>query len=174
MAHFESDRLIVREYNPSDLKGLSQVLLEPKNFQFSQMTCSTLQDVEKEMVQWEQWRQNTPRENFILAAINRETEEFIGKVAYFRRGHQQGVGMVGWIIGHSHWNKGYATEIGNLLVNVAQKEFGQHRVWSTCHSENLASKRVLEKIGMTYEGTMKQHTYRNGVWADTDIFGLVR
>ena len=49
-----------------------------------------------------------------------------------------------------------------------------HRVWATCHVENLRSARVLEKLGMQREGRLRENVCKYGVWRDSWLYALVK
>jgi [ribosomal protein S5]-alanine N-acetyltransferase len=58
----------------------------------------------------------------------------------------------GWVIAQSHHGQGYATRLGNALIQHALLVLGRRRVLAACNPENLASKHVLsEKLGMRFE-----------------------
>ncbi|MFG3339305.1 GNAT family N-acetyltransferase [Glycomyces sp. NPDC048151] len=58
---------------------------------------------------------------------------------------------VGWRIGRDRWGRGYAPEAARAVVGFAFGELGLDRVVSCIHSENRASIRVAEKLGMSLE-----------------------
>lgn len=49
------------------------------------------------------------------------------------------------------WGKGYATESALMLMRQYNSEFGVRRIVGLVHAENVASKRVLEKLGLRFE-----------------------
>lgn len=62
----------------------------------------------------------------------------------------------GYVIAKEYWRLGYATEVANLVVEWALNHEEIYRVWATCDVENIASARVLEKVGMVREGTLRR------------------
>jgi ribosomal-protein-alanine N-acetyltransferase len=58
---------------------------------------------------------------------------------------------VGWTMFPAHWNQGYATEAGRAAVAYAFEAVGLPDVVSFTLPHNVASRRVMEKLGMTYE-----------------------
>jgi [ribosomal protein S5]-alanine N-acetyltransferase len=70
------------------------------------------------------------------------------------------------------WGNGFGEAIAGSLAQIAQDE-GMQRIAATCDPRNVASARVLQKIGMQYEGRMR-HTLRlaDG-WRDSDLYALV-
>lgn len=63
---------------------------------------------------------------------------------------------VGYVISHPNWGKGMATEALRSLVEWALRQEAIYRVWALCDVENLASARVLEKVGMQREGVLRR------------------
>jgi RimJ/RimL family protein N-acetyltransferase len=58
---------------------------------------------------------------------------------------------VGWIVAPHAWNRGYATEIGQAVRGHAFEHLGIEHLISVIGADNLASIRVAEKIGSTFE-----------------------
>ena len=50
------------------------------------------------------------------------------------------------------WGRGYATELGRALLRFGFETFGLDRLWAIAVPDNTASRRVMEKLGMTYDG----------------------
>jgi RimJ/RimL family protein N-acetyltransferase len=67
---------------------------------------------------------------------------------------------VGYLLGRRHWGRGYATEAARAIVDWTFSVPTVHRVWATCDTENAASARVLEKIGLVLEGTLRRAIVR--------------
>ena len=60
----------------------------------------------------------------------------------------------GYILGEAFWGQGFATEAAAAIVNWAIAQPSIYRVWATCHPQNVASIRVLEKAGLRFEATL--------------------
>lgn len=63
---------------------------------------------------------------------------------------------LGYVLARAYWRQGYMTEALKAIITWALKEKDIHRVWAVCDIENLASARVMEKIGMEREGILKR------------------
>ena len=59
---------------------------------------------------------------------------------------------VDFILGIAHWGQGFATEAGRASLRYGFEEIGLESVVGIVHPENAASRRVLEKLGMTLAG----------------------
>ena len=62
---------------------------------------------------------------------------------------------VGWLYDRAVWGRGYATEAALDVVRYALKEIGRPEVISIAHPDNAASRRVMEKAGLTYAGARR-------------------
>jgi ribosomal-protein-alanine N-acetyltransferase len=81
---------------------------------------------------------------------------------------------LGYWIGKPFWNQGYCTEAARAVVHYGFAVLGLHRVYATYLTRNPASGRVMQKIGMSYEGCLKQHVKKWGVFEDQAFYGILR
>lgn len=79
------------------------------------------------------------------------------------------------IIGEkNYWGKGIATEVLNLLIEYSFEYLGIKRLYGYNFSYNIASQKMLEKVGFIKEGIMRKHIYKNGKLEDINIYGLLK
>ncbi|WP_179228637.1 GNAT family N-acetyltransferase [Leptolyngbya ohadii] len=81
---------------------------------------------------------------------------------------------LGYWIGKPYWGNGYASEAAQEVMNFGLQALRLHRIYATCLGCNPASARVLQKLGMTHEGTQKQHVCHRGAFQDLELYGLIR
>ncbi len=67
-------------------------------------------------------------------------------------GVAEGSAELGYWIGRPFWGRGYATEAARAVLRFGFEELGLARVTARCLERNAASYRVLEKVGMRFEG----------------------
>lgn len=81
---------------------------------------------------------------------------------------------LGYSIGSRWWGKGYATEAATAIVKFAFDQMGAHRVFASHHAGNTASGRVLQKIGMQFEGTMRDGQRNpDGSYSDLKLYAIL-
>jgi ribosomal-protein-alanine N-acetyltransferase len=103
-----------------------------------------------------------PRTSFTLAVATLEGE-LIG-VANLATTGTQSPGELGYVLARDQWGHGYATEVARRLIVFGFEELGLRRITATCHPDNFASARVLEKAGMLFETTTQDHLGGRGGW----------
>lgn len=80
---------------------------------------------------------------------------------------------LGYWIGVPYWNRGYATEAAAALVDYAFTDLRLHKIVARHFTRNPASGRVLTKLGMRHEGTMRQHVERFGQFEDLECYAVL-
>jgi RimJ/RimL family protein N-acetyltransferase len=81
---------------------------------------------------------------------------------------------LGYWIGKPFWGNGYCTEAALAVVKYGFKVLGLHRIYSSHFSSNPASGRVMQKIGMRYEGCLRQHILKWGNYEDIVRYGILK
>lgn len=100
------------------------------------------------------------------------TKELIGVVGLVidtRAGRAE----LGYWIGVPYWGCGYCTEAGQAILTFGFTELKLNRIYATYFTRNPASGRVMQKLGMTYEGTLRQHVKKWGNYEDLVIYGIL-
>lgn len=92
-----------------------------------------------------------PQPDICEFAVLRDGEHIGGMTMYFEGDYTRG--ELGWIIRRDCWGNGYAVEAAKGLMEHFRKTMGLDRFIAHCDSENTASKRVMEKLGMHYVET---------------------
>lgn len=111
----------------------------------------------------------------IRLAVDRESDDsFIGWCTFNRWNPAYRSASIGFCFNESVWGHGYATESARALVEWAFNTLDLNRIHSETDTRNIASARVLEKLGFVREGTMREDCIVDGVTSDSWVFGLLR
>jgi RimJ/RimL family protein N-acetyltransferase len=118
-------------------------------------------------------RKHSGRYPRAVAVVERDGGQLIGHTPFhpwFGRATHE----IGWVISPKHQGRGYATEAARALMDFAFRTLRCHRVIATCQPENVASWRVMEKLGMRREAHFRQGLYREtGEWWDEYFYALL-
>lgn len=107
------------------------------------------------------------------AAVSRESGECIGQIAYFLVDQKNHFAEIEYCIGRRFQNRGLATEATKAVIAYGFEVIGLHKV-QICHkSINLPSKRVIEKCGFHYDGTLRDYFYMDGTYVDRLYYSIL-
>jgi len=81
---------------------------------------------------------------------------------------------LGYWIGKPYWNNGYCTESAQAILSYGFEVLGLNRIYATHMNRNPTSGRVMQKVGMKYEGHLRQHIQRWGIFEDIEYYGILR
>jgi len=105
--------------------------------------------------------------------VRRDDSQLIGAINLMRKPRFDRAEMGYWI-GVPFWGQGYCTEAARAIIDYGFRELGLIKIVGTHLTRNPASGRVMTKVGLTQEGTLRQHVKRWGDHEDVAIYGLLR
>ncbi len=108
-------------------------------------------------------------------AIERKSDgAFIGWCTFNEWNPDFRSASLGYCLREEAWGHGYATEAARALLKWAFDTLDLNRVQSETDTRNVASARVLEKLGFLREGTLREDCIVNGDVSDSWVYGLLR
>lgn len=112
-------------------------------------------------------------ERYLFAIELKETHEVIGMILQCSTSNQIfNSSEVGYAIGKKHWNKGYVSEALKAMIDFLFS-LGVHKVIASHLIGNNASKRVMEKNHMIFEGIKKEEIYYHNKYHDVAYYYLI-
>ena len=154
MIVLETPRLILRTFEDSDLEAMLEIDQDPKVCEF----LPGLGNLSSTKARIERAQKHYQEHGFSLYAVElKPNHEFIGFVGLmipsFEAPFMPAV-EIGWRLASKHWNQGYATEAAKYVLNHAFHHLDLKEVVSFTAINNLASRRVMEKIGLTHDSNL--------------------
>ena len=148
---FETDRLVLRQQSPDDLVELWEFHCDPENVRYYRDAPSTIDEVKDEL-DWDLgWYLNN---NGLgkWAIIHRETGKLIGLCSLLPW-PVDGIEEVemAYILSQEYRGQGLGTELSRAVIQYGFEELNLSRIVGLIEPDNLASRRVVEKIGMKFE-----------------------
>ena len=126
----------------------------------------------------EEWI-NTHEEQFAegkianFAIVLRSSSDLIGSIGLtIDQEHERA--ELGYWIGKPYWGNGYCTEAGKAVIRYGFNDFNLNRIHAQYLNRNPASGRVLEKLGMRYEGYLRQYIKKCGKFEDSKIYSILK
>ena len=171
MRVLETQRLIIRAFTPADAADLYAYLSREQVVRYEPYPPFDRTKAAEEATR----RASDP--NF-HAVVLKETNRVIGN-AWFAPGEWE-TWELGYVFHDAYWGRGYAAEACRALLAEGFANWGVRRVIAMCNPENVASWRLLERLGFSREGHLRQNVFflpdENGqpLWQDTYEYGLLR
>ena len=99
----------------------------------------------------------------------------IGSIGIFRQDniHRQ-TAELGYYIAEEYWGKGIMTEAVKQICEYVFAKSDIIRIYAEPFAYNIASCRVLEKVGFQYEGTLRSNAVKNGKVIDMEMYSLLK
>lgn len=168
-----TERLVLRPFRMSDAERVRELAGE---WDIASTTATIPHPYEEGMA--EEWI-STHGDGFAkgravtFAVTLKETDELIGAVGLdLHLSHEWA--ELGYWIGKPYWNRGYCTEAAGKALWYGFVTLRLNRIQARYMSANVASGRVMEKIGMTREGVLRQSLKRFGTIHDAVMFSILK
>lgn len=115
----------------------------------------------------------SPRTVFRMGVCLNDTDSVVGIVRLTVRPVGHMIGDVGFELRRDLWGRGLIAEATSLLLDHGFGALGLHRIWADHEPENTSSRRVLEKLGFSYEGVARESMLSNGRWCDMAVWSIL-
>lgn len=170
----ETERLILRKFEYKDDENMLKYWISDPKIQslYSEPVYSTKLEV-KEVL--DKYVSSYEREDYYRwAIILKGTGECIGQIAYFLVDNNNHFAEIEYCIGSLFQSKGLATEATRTVIQYGFHKMNLHKV-QICHkSINIPSRRVIEKCGFVYEGTLRDFFYHDGEYVDRVYYSILK
>lgn len=168
-----SARLTLRPLTLDDAADLAHRRSDPATAEFQAWTIpysleravALILDVSKH-----EWV--TPGEWHQLAVDETESGRTVGDVTFYLASHGH-TAEIGYTLHPWARGKGYATEAAAALIDHLVDDIGVHRLEASTHPDNIASNRVLERLGFALEGVKRESYWVGDVVTDDAMWGML-
>lgn len=171
--HLTTPRLLLRELYPTDLPAIALMNSGAEFIRYERDEPRTTAQLRGWLETLEDDRRAEPRRQYSLGITLLPDPEVIGSVGLYTMNREIREWEIGWGIREGYWNRGIASEAARAMLDFARRTLNAHRVAAFCHVDNAASARVMEKIGMTREGQLKQVRWLGGQWHDELVYAVI-
>jgi RimJ/RimL family protein N-acetyltransferase len=168
-----TERLLLREFVREDWTAVFTYQSDPRYLRYYHWTERREAEVQEFIQMFVAHQSTQPRTKYQFAVVLREGGQLIGNCGVRKESAEAQVADMGYELDPNYWGYGYATEAATAVLNFGFSQLRVHRVWANAIAENKASRRVLEKIGMQLEGTLRENEWMKGRWWDTVLYGIL-
>lgn len=169
----ETERLILRPFAVADAANVQRLAGDPAVFATSLGIPHPYEDgVAEEWIATHQEAFQSGK-NVTFAVVLRSDNALIGAISLrVNEAHERA--ELGYWVGKPWWNRGYCTEAARAVLRYGFEGLGLNRICGHHFKRNPASGRVLQKIGMSYEGCLPRHVKKGEGFEDLECYGILR
>ena len=154
LPHLETERLILRPILPQD----AQPWFDYTDYEATRFTrhdpFQSVEAAEAVISRFINCREQGLESPWTV--VLKSSLKMVGLCGFSRINPHFRLGEIGFGIAQAHWGSGFATESTSALIRQGFDVLKLHRIEAHCSVENIASKRVLEKAGMRFEGVLRE------------------
>jgi len=164
----ESERILLRPFSLEDAEDLFEFTSDEETTRF---IYEPYQDLDRAKRVLANYYLKEPIGKY--AIVLKESNKMIG-VVEFRVHEETKGGDLGYTLSRYFWGKGYMTEAGELILDLAFNVLGLERVFAGTDVRNTASARLMSRLGMQYEGTLRKSHMIKGVLTDSVNYSILK
>lgn len=168
-----TERLELRAFTQSDASVVAELC---SAWEIAETTASIPHPYEQEMAEaWIQsHRASFKQGDSVAFAITRVHDARLVGAVDIHINKTNRMGEIGYWIGVPYWNRGYATEAVRAVIDYGFNYMGLNRIHARHMTKNPASGRVLQKVGMRFEGILRQSIFRWESFEDGAVYAIPR
>ncbi|MGG1638609.1 GNAT family N-acetyltransferase [Paenibacillus sp. NRS-1760] len=167
----ETERLILRDFVTNDFEDIHVYASNPIVVKYMLWGPNSKEDTQSYMNMIADMQKQQPRLGYELAVVMKENNQLIGGCGIHIIKPSQG--ELGYCFNHNYWGSGFASEAAAALLEFGFRELSLHRIFATCRPDNIGSAKVLQKIGLKYEGHIREHMRHNEKWHDSYQYSIL-
>ena len=168
----ETTRLLLRPYVIEDWAHVHTYAAIPEFSRFEAWGPNSVEDTKRFVGECIASMSEQPILGYQLAVVHREADRLIGGCTLKRKKVDIQQAFLGYAIHPDFQCRGYATEVGAALVEFGFNSLQLVRIYAECNTQNIASRRVMEKLGMRMVSLRKNRRESKGVMVDTYEYEL--
>jgi len=167
-----TSRLLLRPLQPADAPVIAAYRSDPDVARYQSWTAPfTNEDADmliNELVEADPAKPGWTQYGIELRSVGR----LIGDLGVnLHRNRMQAA--IGFTVAAAEQGHGYGPEAVGAMLDHLFTDFGLQKVSAECDARNLASARLLQKVGFHREGHLRSNTFAKGEWTDDLLFGLL-
>jgi ribosomal-protein-alanine N-acetyltransferase len=169
----ETERLILRKMVLEDAQDLFEYASDPEVTEF--VVWKTHTSIEDSLgylrFKIEQYERKSVSE---WGIVLKENKKFIGTCGFIMWDTSSSRAEIGYALSRKYWNRGLMTEAIREVLDFGFRKMGLNRIEARCMLGNDASEKVMKKVGMKYEGILREQMFVKGTFKDLKIYSILR
>lgn len=168
-----TERLVLRKFEFIDADDMLELWVSKPEIQhlYSEPTYNTFDKVNGLL---QKYIDNYNNSNYYRWAIeDNKSKRCIGQIAFYLVDTKNHFAEIEYCIATDYQNMGLMTEAVRAVIKFGFEEIELHKIQISTKEINAPSKRVIEKSGFTYEGTLRDYFYYEGKYVDRLYYSML-
>jgi [ribosomal protein S5]-alanine N-acetyltransferase len=165
------ERVLLREFRYDDLADCMPVFGDERVTRWLSFDSKTRAEQEEMIAGIIRRARCEPREEYYLTVCRRADERLVGVTRLGLAGVR--AARLGGAIRAEDWGRGMAMDAARTMVAFGFGDLGLHRISAAVGPDNATSRRLVRRLGMTYEGRIRHHVFTGGAWRDSLLYSLL-
>ena len=167
----ETKEFFLRQIVSEDQQKIFEGLSHPEVIKYYGVSYKDFQTTREQMDWYEQI--HTEKSGIWWGICSRSASELIGACGFNSISLEHHNAQIGYWLLPAFWRRGIFSEIMPHLIQYGFSELHLHKIIAEVEVENKSSKKLLDKFGFQYEGTLKECEFKNGRFIDLEYYGLI-
>jgi ribosomal-protein-alanine N-acetyltransferase len=175
LPEIQTERLLLRKVTPGDAEDMLAYISDPEVARHT--TWEPYDSIEQVRDHLRSVISNYERgEPANWGVTLRESGRLIGMCGFMAGSWEPEYARasLGYAIAREYWDRGLTTEAVRAAIAFGFNHLSLNRIEARCIAENTASERVMQKAGLSYEGTLRDYVFRKGAYRDYKVYSILR
>jgi [ribosomal protein S5]-alanine N-acetyltransferase len=168
----KTDRLLLRRFSDFDMENVFKGLSNPDIIKYYGVRYDTLESTQEQM-KWFAELEGTGT-GLWRAVCSNDNKTFYGACGLNNLNNMHKKAEIGFWLLPQFWSQGIMTEAIPLIYNYGFEQLHLHRIEAQVETENIKSKKLLEKLDFRYEGTLRDCEIKDGKFISLDIYAKLK
>lgn len=170
----ETNRLWLRECREDDYPFYCELETNPHTIRYEADNPPSQEELNDRFNQMLASGELEQRIRYIFLVKGSQDGDPLGKVVIWKVDEPTDEWEIGWAIHPNYIGRGYASEAARALIEFGFCKLGANRIMANCNDANLASERVMQKVGMIKEGVFRETRKLRGRYYGSCVYSILR
>ena len=170
----ETNRLILRKFEDTDAEDMYEYSSNENISKYVLWKRHENIEVSKEFIKYILSNYSRGELPAPWAIVYKENGKVIGTIEFVEYNIEDKYAEIGYAISEDYWGQGITVEAAKELLDIGFNILDLNRIQARCMIENVQSAKVMSKMGMIYEGTLRKYNIIKGSFKDIKMYSILK
>ncbi|PZO95724.1 MAG: GNAT family N-acetyltransferase [Haemophilus parainfluenzae] len=167
----KTSRLFLRRLTYADAEALFSYFSEPSVTEYYDVDTLIRVEQAEELIRL--WNvAYSMKKAMRWALVLKESNEVIGTCGFHNFHEEHARAEIGYDLKPAFWHQGYMREAVSSMIRYGFRRLNLHRIEAFIFPQNIASRKLLEAVGLQFEGRLQEYFWHRGEFVDSEIYAI--